>query len=80
MIPKNQDKIIFYINNYINYNQLNLLYDLNQLKNYIRNINIVVYKFGPTLIKVINQKLQIVKKKNRKKEEILEKLGNKNYS
>ena len=29
MIPKNQDKIIFYINNYINYNQLNLLYDLN---------------------------------------------------
>ena len=28
-IPKDQDKFVFYVNNYINWDQFNQLYDLN---------------------------------------------------
>ena len=32
IIPKDQEKIVFYINNYINWDQLNQLYAFNYLK------------------------------------------------
>lgn len=43
------------------------------MKKDIRNADAVVYKFKPALIKAINDKLEVVKKKKQKKEKMIEK-------
>lgn len=63
---------MFYVNNYISWDQLNKLYDLDWLKKNIRNVDEVASKLKSVLIKVINQRLEAVKKKKRKKEKKME--------
>lgn len=60
--PKDQDKVTFYINNYIYGDQFNQLYNPNKIKKGIKNVNTVAYKLKFALTKVINQGLEIAKK------------------
>lgn len=69
IILKNQKKIKFYVNNYIDQNQFNQLYVFNQLKKDIQNADIITNKFLPVLIKATNLR----RKKTRKKQEIVDK-------
>lgn len=62
MTPRDQNKFISYINNYINKDQFNKLYNSNWIKKVIQNVDAITYKLRPALIKVTNQKLNIVKK------------------
>ena len=61
MVPKDQNKFVFYVNNYIDWDQFNQLYDLDWIKRGIRNANTVSRKFGPALTRAINQKLEVVR-------------------
>lgn len=58
---------MFYINNYIDQDQLNQLYDLDQIKKSISNVDTVICKLKPILIKVTNLKLENARKKSKKK-------------
>ncbi len=46
MVFRNQNKVVFYVNNYIDWNQFNQLYDQDRIEKYIRNTDIVAHKFG----------------------------------
>lgn len=50
-----------------------MVYNLDQIKKSIRNTDTVIYKLKLTLIKVINYRLEVTRKKKLKKEEIVEK-------
>ena len=54
---------MFYVNNYIDWDQFNQLYDPNWMKKGIKNANAVVRKLGLALTRVNNKKLEIAKKK-----------------
>ena len=54
---------MFYINNYINQNQFNQLYNPDQFNKNIQNMEIIIYKFEPTSTKVTNLRLQKARKK-----------------
>ena len=73
MIPKDQDKFVFYINNYIDWDQFNQLYDLDWMKKGIRNTNAVAHKLGVGSTRATNDRLEIVREERRKKEEMIEK-------
>ncbi len=47
VVPKDQDKILFYVNNYIDWDQFNQLYDLDWMEKGIRNVDAVARKLGP---------------------------------
>lgn len=61
VVPKDQNEFVFYINNYINWDQFNQLYDPNWMIKSGQNIDAIACKFGPVLIKAINQRLDIVR-------------------
>ncbi len=71
MIPRDQDKVIFYINNYINWDQYNQLYDPDWIEKGIKNVDAVAYKLGLALPRAINQRLEVAREEKRKKEEIV---------
>ncbi len=71
LIPRDQDNFIFYLNNYINCNLLNQLYDLNLIKKLIKNADAVACKLRLTSIRATNQNLKVTKKESRKKEEMM---------
>lgn len=74
IVSKNQDKFIFYDNNYINWDQFNSLYDLNYcIEKGIKNENAVIHKLGPVFIRANNQRLEVAKEKVQKREEMVEK-------
>lgn len=73
IIFKNLDEFIFYVNNYINLDQFNYLYNLDWINKNIENVDIVVYKLNLTLIRVINYKLEIIIKKRQKREKLVKK-------
>lgn len=54
VILKGQQKIVFYFNNYIDWNQLNKLYDFNWLNKGIPNADAVAYIIGLILSKITN--------------------------
>lgn len=64
-MPKDQEKTIFYINNYINQDQFNQLYNFNWLNKNIQNKNAVVCRLQPALTKAINLKLEKTQKKQK---------------
>ena len=72
VVPKDQDKIVFYINNYIDWDQFNQLYDPDWMEKDIQNVNVVARKLEPALIKVTNYRLEVVREKQRKREGIVE--------
>lgn len=77
VIPKNQDKFLFYINNYIDWNQFNLLYNFNWIAKGIQNKNVVAHKLELALKKATNHKLEVARKKQHRKND--RKAKNKNY-
>lgn len=68
IIPKNQEKIVFYVNNNIDWHQFNQSYVSNWLKNGIKNADAVAWKFKLALTKTINLK----NKKARKNQEVVD--------
>lgn len=73
IVPRNQNKFMFYINKYIDSDQLNQLYDLDQIKKNIKNIDAIACKLGLTLIRATNNKLEVTREERQKKEEIKKK-------
>ncbi len=73
VIPRDQGRVMFYVNNYIDWDQLNQSYIPNWMKKNIQNIDVVARKLGPALIRTINQKLEVVKEEKQKSEEIVKK-------
>ncbi len=61
MVSTDQDKVVFYINNYINWDQFNQLYDPDRMEKDIRNTDAIARKLGPVLTKATNQKFEVVK-------------------
>ncbi len=72
VVPRDQDKVVFYVNNYIDWDQFNLLYDPNWIEKGIRNTDAVARKFGPDLTRATNQKLEVVREERQKRKKIVE--------
>lgn len=64
---------MFYVHNYIDWDQFNELYDPKWIKKDIRNADVVAYKLGLALTKVTNQRLEIAREEKQKREEMVEK-------
>lgn len=62
VILRNQDKFVFYVNNFINQDQFNQLYNLDSMNKGIRNTDVIGSKFRPALTKAINHKLKVASK------------------
>ena len=61
VVPKDQDKFVFYINNYIKWDQLNQLYDPDWMKKGIQNVDAVARKLRPALIRATNHRLKVAR-------------------
>ena len=72
IVPRGQDKMVFYINNYIDWDQFNQLYDADWFNKSMRNANAVARQLEPASIKATNLKLEVAKEKIRKKHEVVE--------
>ena len=72
VVPKDQDRMVFYVNNYIDWNQFNQLYDADSFNKSIRNADAVACKLRPASIKATNLRLEVAKEKVRKKHEVVE--------
>ena len=64
--------MVFYVNNYIDWNQFNQLYNADWFNKGIRNADAVACKLGPALIKVTNLRLEVAKEEVWKKHEVVE--------
>lgn len=73
MVLKNQYKSVFYINNYIDCYQFIQLYDSDQMKKDIKNMDAIRHKVELGLTRAIHQKLEVDRKKRQKREEMVEK-------
>ncbi len=73
VVPKDQNNIVFYVNNYIDWDHFNQLYDLDWMEKGIRNTDVLAHKLGPVLTRVSNQRLKVVKEEKQKREEMVEK-------
>ena len=71
MVFKDQNKFVFYVNNYINWDQFNQLFDLNWIKRVIQNANAIVRKLRPALIRASNDKLEVAWEKKQKTKEMI---------
>ena len=72
MITRNEDKVVIYINNYIDWDQFNQLYDSEWMEKGIRNANAIAYKLGPALTRATTHRLKVARKEGRKRKEIIE--------
>lgn len=63
IISKSQDKYMFYINNYFDWDLVKKLYDYDWIEKDIKNVDIVFYKLELVLIKITNHKLEVANKK-----------------
>ena len=52
---------MFYVNNYINWDEFNQLYDSDQIEKSIQNADAIAHKLILALIRVINHKLEVTK-------------------
>lgn len=73
IVPRNQDKFLFYSNNYIDWDQFKQIYDFNWIERDIKNVDVVACKLELTLTRVTNYRLEITGKENQKKEEMIKK-------
>lgn len=72
IISRDQDRLMFYDNNWINWDKFSI-FDFNWIEKSIKNVDTVASKLRPTLIKVKNHSLVFVGKKKQKSEEIIKK-------
>ena len=72
VVPRDQDRAVFYVNNYIDWDQFNQLYDADWFNKGIRNADAVARKLGPASIKVTNLRLEVAKEEVRRKQEVVE--------
>ena len=72
VVPKDQDRAVFYVNNYIDWDQFNQLYDADWFNKGIRNADAVARKLGPASIKATNLRLEVAKEEVWRKQEIVE--------
>ena len=72
MLPKDQDKFVFYVNNYIDWDQFNQLYDFDWMEKDIKNADAVARKLGPASIRATNDRLEAAREERRKREEMME--------
>ncbi len=72
VVSRDQDKFVFYVNNYIDWNQFNQLYDPDWMEKGIRNADAVVCKLRPASTSATNQRLEVAREERRKKEEMVE--------
>ncbi len=72
MVPRHQDKFGFYINNYIDQDQFNQLYYLDQIEKDIKNADAVACKLGLALTKATNQRLEAAREERRKMKRMVE--------
>ncbi len=72
IVPRDQDKVVFYINNYIDWDQFNQLYDPDWMEKSITNTDAIAHKLGPALTRATNQRLEIAREERRKREEMVE--------
>ena len=72
VVPRDQDKMVFYVNNYIDWDQFNQLYDADWFNKSIRNADAVARKLGPASIKATNLRLEVAKKEVQKKHKVVE--------
>ena len=61
VIPRDQARVVFYINNYIDWDQFDQLYGRDWLKKYTWNADAMARKLGPTSIKATNLRLKVAK-------------------
>ena len=64
---------MFSVNNYINWDQFNQLYDPDWIEKGIRNADAVVCKLRPASTRATNQRLEVAREERRKREEIMKK-------
>lgn len=57
--PRNQDKVVFYVNNCIDWYQFNQLYDYDWMKKSVQNVDMIVCKLRLVLIKAISLRLEV---------------------
>ena len=72
IVSGDQDKFVFYINNHIDWDQFNQLYDPDWMEKDIKNADAVARKLGPASTRTINNRFEAVREKRRKKEEMME--------
>lgn len=70
LVYKNLDKIVFYINNDINLDQFNKLYNWDQIEKGIVNANIIICKLRLVLTSLTNQRFEVIKEERWKKKMI----------
>lgn len=71
--PKKQNKFLFYVNNYIGWDQFNHLYNPEFIEKSKKNANAVACKLKLALTKIINDRLKVVEKKRQKREKMIKK-------
>lgn len=71
IIFSDQDKFEFYINNYIDLDPFNQLYNHDWMDKGEGNANVVACKLGPALKRATNHKLEVTNKKREKIEEMM---------
>lgn len=72
LIFKDPDKFVFYVVNNIDWDLFNQLYNFNQQAKDISNVDTVVHKLRLVLTRATNNRLEVTRKKRRKREEIME--------
>ncbi len=72
VVPRDKDKFVFYVNNYIDWDQFNQLYHLDMIEKSIRNIDVVARKLGVASIRATNHRLEVAREEKRKREERVE--------
>ncbi len=68
VVPRDQERIVFYVNNYINWDQLNQLYAPDWLEKDVRNADTVARKLIPALTKATDLR----REKARQKQEVVD--------
>ncbi len=72
MVSRDQDKVVLYDNNNIDWDQFNQLCDPDWMKKGIKNTDVIIYKLGPATTRATNQRLEVAREERRKKEEVVE--------
>ena len=67
VVPRDQDKFVFYVNNYIDWDQFNQLYDLNVMEKGVQNVDVVARKLRPALTRASNHRLEVAREKRQKR-------------
>ena len=72
VVSRDHDKFVFYVNNYIDWNQFNQLYDPDWIEKGIKNADAVVHKLGSASPRAINDRLEVAREERRRRKEMME--------